>query len=125
MTSRRRNARGEPREMNVLAIGAHPDDIEFGCGGTLLKYNDKSHKIFLLILTKGEFGGDPHIRTREQEAAADFLGSKDLFWGGFKDTELVGNAQLISKLDEVLRAVRPDVVFLNYWDDVHQDHRSA
>lgn len=111
--------------MNVLAIGAHPDDIEFGCGGTLLKYKEKGHNVFFLVLTKGDFGGDSAVRGKEQKAAVDFMGAKDVFWGGFKDTELVDNRETILKIEEALRKVSPDTVFLNYYDDVHQDHRAS
>jgi len=111
--------------MNILAIGAHPDDIEFGCGGTLLKYSQKGHNVFLLVLTQGSYGGNPEVRVKEQEEAAKFLGVKGLFWGGFKDTELVDNRPLILKIEEVLNKVKPELVFLNYEDDVHQDHRAA
>jgi LmbE family N-acetylglucosaminyl deacetylase len=111
--------------MNILAIGPHPDDIEFGCGGTLFKYNQKGHNVFLLVLTDGSFGGDPQVRKEEQKEAAKFIGAKELFWGNFRDTELVGNRELIHKIDEVIQKVKPDVVFLNFWADVHQDHRAA
>lgn len=45
--------------MNILAIGAHPDDIEIGCGGTLIKYTDRGHKVFFLVVTGGGQGGKP------------------------------------------------------------------
>ncbi len=111
--------------MNILAIGAHPDDIEFGCGGTLLKYSRRGHNVFLLVLTEGSFGGEPSIRMKEQEEAANLMKAKGLFWGGFKDTELVDNRELISKIEDVMYKVGPHIVFLNYYDDVHQDHRAA
>ena len=111
--------------MNILAVGAHPDDIEFGCGGTLLKYSAKGHHVFFLVLTKGNVGGDPTVRFKEQKDASFFLGAKDVFWGGFNDTELLDNRDTILKIEEVVRRVAPDVVFLNYYDDVHQDHRAA
>lgn len=111
--------------MNILAIGAHPDDIEFGCGGTLLKYSRRGHNVFLLVLTEGSFGGEPSIRMKEQEEAANLMKAKGLFWGGFKDTELVDNRELISKIEDVMYKVEPHIVFLNYYDDVHQDHRAA
>lgn len=111
--------------MKILAIGAHPDDIEFGCGGTLLKYSGLGHQVFLLVLTKGGVGGDPAVRALEQKEAADFVGAKELFWGGYSDTDLVDNRETISKIEEVVRKVSPDVVFLNYSHDVHQDHRAA
>ena len=111
--------------MNILAIGAHPDDIEFGCGGTLLKYSRGGHNVFLLVLTGGSFGGEPSIRMKEQEDVANLMKTKGLFWGGFKDTELVDNRELISKIEDVMDKVKPHIVFLNYCDDVHQDHRAA
>jgi len=111
--------------MNILAIGAHPDDIEFGCAGTLLKYIGLGSYVSLLVLTQGGFGGDPNTRVKEQETAYNFMGAKGLFWGGFKDTELMDNRDLILKIEEVAHQVMPDIVFLNYWDDVHQDHRAA
>jgi len=111
--------------MNILAVGAHPDDIEFGCGGALLRYSRKGHNISLLVFTAGSYGGDPAVRMKEQEEAAFFLGVRNIFWGGFKDTTLVDSRELILKIEEAARAVKPDIVFLNYWDDVHQDHRAA
>jgi LmbE family N-acetylglucosaminyl deacetylase len=111
--------------MNILAVGPHPDDIEIGCGGTLLKYARKGHNVYLLILTGGCFGGDPCVRMDEQKKVADFMNIKELFWGGFKDTELVDNRDLILKIDEVIKKVKPDTVLINYPDDIHQDHRAA
>jgi LmbE family N-acetylglucosaminyl deacetylase len=111
--------------MNILAIGSHPDDIEFGCGGTLIKYSQAGHNIFLLVLTDGSFGGDPEVRKNEQAQAARFLNVRELFWGGFNDTELVDNRELIAKIEGVIRKVNPDIIFLNYEEDVHQDHRAT
>ena len=75
--------------MNILAIGPHPDDIEIGCAGTLIKYAQRGHEVSLLIITKGEKGGNSHVRYEEQLKAAELMGVKDVFWGGFKDTELL------------------------------------
>ncbi len=111
--------------MNVLAIGAHPDDIEFGCGGALLKYAQAGHNIYLLVLSDGCFGGEPQVRRREQEESAALMGARELFWGEFCDTEIESSRQLIVKMEEVIRKTAPDVVFINYSEDVHQDHRSA
>ena len=111
--------------MKILAIGAHPDDIEFGCGGTLLKYARSGHDIYLLVLTEGGYGGDPALRKKEQEAASRFIGAKGLFWGGFKDTELTDSRELIVTIEDVIKKVLPGMVFLNHSDDVHQDHRAV
>ena len=110
--------------MNILAIGAHPDDIEFGCGGTLLRYAAAGHRISLFVLTSGKVGGNPLERTREQEQSAKFI-SGNLIWGGFEDTELVENKPLIISIEKTLALTNPDIVFLNHADDVHQDHRAA
>lgn len=111
--------------MNILAIGSHPDDIEFGLGGTLIKYAKAGNKVWLFVLTDGSFGGDPAVRRAEQKKAARLIGAEDLFWGHLRDTEVVNNRQLILKIEEVVRKVKPDAVFLNYHQDVHQDHRAA
>lgn len=110
--------------MNILAIGAHPDDIEFGCGGTLIKYAQKGHNVYLLILTTGIVGGDPEIRKKEQEEAAKFMKTKQVFWGDFRDTELSVNKALISVIENVINKTKPKIVFFNYFDDTHQDHRA-
>jgi len=110
--------------MKILAIGAHPDDIEIGCGGALIKYARKKHEIYLLVLTKGEIGAAPHIRQKEQEIAARFLKARRIFWGGFQDTCIPTSKELINEIEKVLDKVKPDMVFCNYHDDIHQDHRA-
>ena len=111
--------------MNILAIGAHPDDIEFGCGGTLLQYVRAGHSVYLLILTSGDVGGDPHIRQKEALNASEFMGVKKVFWGYYRDTELTINRPLITTIEKVVIAIEPDIVFMNYSEDMHQDHRAA
>ncbi len=109
--------------MNILAIGSHPDDIEFGCGGTLIKYARKGHQLFLLVMTEGGHGGDPGVRRPEQERAAGILGARKLLWGDYRDTELPQGRPLIQRIEEVVRQVGPDFIFVHYFDDTHQDHR--
>ncbi len=109
--------------MNILAIGAHPDDIEFGCGGTLIKYALKGHDVYLLVLTEGGRGGDSAERRREQEAAVKVLGAQQLFWGGYQDTEVSLDRDLIQKVEEILHRIRPDLILVHSADDTHQDHR--
>lgn len=111
--------------MKILAIGAHPDDIEYGCGGTLIQYAKAGHSVNLFVLTDGSFGGDPTVRMAEQRKSAKFMGAKELFWGDWRDTEVVNNRDLIVKMENIIRKVKPDTVFLNYYKDVHQDHRAC
>ncbi len=109
--------------MNILAVGAHPDDIEFGCGGTLIKFAEKGHKIFMLIMTFGEQGGKAGIRQKEQEDAGKLIGVHGIFWGKYKDTFLAGGRELIGKIEDVIAEVRPAFIFCSFPDDTHQDHR--
>jgi LmbE family N-acetylglucosaminyl deacetylase len=111
------------KPMNILAIGAHPDDIEYGCAGTLIKYAERDHRILLMILTGGEEGGSGEERQREQSAAAEIIGAQQVFWGGYRDTQLPLNKELIDKIEEVIVEVKPDLILVNYGDDTHQDHR--
>ena len=110
--------------MNILALGAHPDDIEYGCGGTFLKFAKKGENIYFMVLTKGEFGGDPEIMQKEQEEAVRLLGVKKIFWVGYNDTELPTERLIISHIDSVIGEINPKEVYVNYPDDIHQDHRA-
>lgn len=109
--------------MNILAIGAHPDDIEFGCGGTLIKYSQKGHNVFLMVLTQGEMGGEGKVRKIEQLASSKILGAKEVYFGEYKDTKLPLDKGVIDSIERVLNMVSPDFIFVNYFDDIHQDHR--
>ena len=109
--------------MTILAIGAHPDDIEYGCAGTLIKYAERGHHIYLMVLTSGQEGGSSEIRKQEQENAAELMSVQKIFWGGYHDTQLPLNKELIEKIEEVLGEVNPDLILVNYGDDTHQDHR--
>jgi len=108
--------------MEILAISPHPDDLEFGCGGTLLKFAKEGHRIHLMYMTLGEMGGDPQVRRRESEGAARLLKAK-VHWGGFTDTKIPLSMEAINRIEAVLRAVRPTLIFTPYHNDTHQDHR--
>jgi LmbE family N-acetylglucosaminyl deacetylase len=110
--------------MRILAIGAHPDDIEYGCGGMLLKYVKSGHDLFLLVMTEGEVGGDGVVRKTEQEVAAEILHAQKVFWGGFRDTEIPVDKKTISVIEHAIDTANPDEVYVNYYDDTHQDHRT-
>lgn len=110
--------------MNILAIGAHPDDIEYGCGGTLIKYARKNHNVYLLVMTGGELGADVSVRKKEQEKAAQLLSAKRIFWGGFRDTHLSQSKEIISFVEKIIKQINPEEVYVNYFEDTHQDHRA-
>ncbi len=111
--------------MNILAIGAHPDDIEYGSGGTLLKMKKKERaNIYFFVATCGSFSGGAPARKKEQEEALDFLGVKEIYWGSFMDTQLTVGRELIDKIEKAIEKSNPDIIFVNYPEDTHQDHRS-
>jgi LmbE family N-acetylglucosaminyl deacetylase len=119
------------RPLNVVCVGAHPDDPESGCGGTLARYAAAGHHVAVVYLTRGEAGikGKSHdeaaaIRTAEAEAACKVLGAKPLFAGQIDGaTEVTRErAQALLKL---LAAEEPDVVFTHWPIDTHPDHQAA
>jgi LmbE family N-acetylglucosaminyl deacetylase len=109
--------------MRILAIGAHPDDVEFGCGGTLIKYARQGHDVSLLVMTDGGGGGVGRIRRQEQQAAGDILGVSRLYWGEYPDTAIPLDRESIQRIERVILDVRPDFIFVHSQDDTHQDHR--
>jgi LmbE family N-acetylglucosaminyl deacetylase len=109
--------------VNVLAIGSHPDDVEYGCGGMLSKYADKGDAVYLFVATDGALGGDSAVRRQEQKNAAAIIGVSEIFWGGYTDTELPLNRELIVRLESVIRDISPRMIFVHFPEDTHQDHR--
>ncbi len=114
-------------KVDVLAIGAHPDDIDMICGGTIAKLAARGRRVAMLDLTRGEMGtrGTPDRRAEEALAAAEVLGAcqriiLDLGDGRLRDTD-ENRRQII----EVIRRLRPTVILGHYWDDLHPDHAGA
>jgi LmbE family N-acetylglucosaminyl deacetylase len=111
--------------MKILAIGAHPDDIEAGCSGSLAKYAQNGHDIYLLIMTEGHMGGEGSVRKKEQNKSAKVIKPKEVIWGGYKDTLLTPHMnQMVHDIEVVLKKIKPDFIFVHYEDDTHQDHRA-
>jgi len=120
---RRRGKAGSLQPMNILAIGAHPDDIEIGCGGTLIKYAEHGHRVHLMVLTGGEQGGRRNTRRKEQDASARIMGARGIFWGQYQDTKVSVDRRLIQQIERVINQIDPLFIFVHYGDDTHQDHR--
>ena len=111
--------------MIILAIGAHPDDIELGCGGLLLKAVREGHKVYMYTLTRGAASGDPAQRTCEQIEAAKFIGADTLWIDSFEDTKLSMDIELIRRIESVINYSRADVVYTHPLQDTHHDHRAV
>ncbi len=114
---------GQRRE-RVLAIGAHPDDIEIGCAGTLLGHRRRGDRLSLLTLSRGAVGGDFRQRRNESAAAADALGA-ELLLGDLPDTEIDAGIDTIKLIEEVIQRVAPTVIYVHSAHDTHQDHRAV
>jgi LmbE family N-acetylglucosaminyl deacetylase len=110
--------------MNVLALGAHPDDIEYGCGGMLTKYAQRGHDVYLWIASNGDRGGDGALRLEEQADSALVMGAREVLWGDYQDTEIPLTRELIVRLESIIRKIDPRMIFVHYPDDTHQDHRN-
>lgn len=115
------------REIDILAIGVHPDDVELSSCGTLLQHAALGYTFGLLDLTRGELGsrGTAAIRTEEAKAAAAMMGAAfrenlDLPDGFIRNTE-----ETLHKIIRVLRACRPKIVLANALGDRHPDHGRA
>jgi LmbE family N-acetylglucosaminyl deacetylase len=111
--------------MRVLAIGAHPDDVEFGCGGTLPLFKKNGHQVNVLVLTRGEASGDPVVRENESKFAAATLGVDRLTFGGLPDTRITDGIETINMIEDAIDTVAPDFVFTHSSKDSHQDHRNT
>lgn len=118
--------------MKVLAVGAHPDDLEFLCAGTLAKYKRQGHEVAIAIATNGEVGSSTMskeeiaaVRRGEAQAAAAILGA-EFYWLGYPDEFLFNNAESRLHFIDVVRAARPDLVLCPDPDnDYHPDHTTT
>lgn len=111
-------------KLDILAIGAHPDDVELGCGATVAKEIAAGKKVGILDLTRGELGtrGTPEIREQEAKAAAAILGVEVRDNLGIPDGFFTNSKENQLKIIEVLRKYQPDIVLCNAVDDRHIDH---
>ncbi|MDG1759019.1 MAG: bacillithiol biosynthesis deacetylase BshB1 [Schleiferiaceae bacterium] len=112
---------------DILAIGAHPDDIELSCGGTLAKAISQGKSVALLDLTQGEMGtrGTVAIRQKEAQRALKALGAKDRWNLKLRDGHLLNDESSQMRLIEVIRSCRPKLVICNAPTDRHPDHGHA
>jgi len=107
----------------VLAVGAHPDDIEFGCGGTLARLA-KREKIEFLVFTSGEIGGKPKERRAEARKAAGIIGAHITFLN-YRDGHLSMSPETVKQLRDSVDLTKATTIFCPYFEDTHQDHVAA
>lgn len=110
--------------IQILAFGAHPDDVELYAGGTLAKLAAQGYSTGIIDLTRGELGsrGTPAIRAREAASAARILGVKVRENLDLPDGFVRPDARSRLKVIRALRKHRPPLVLVHHWDDRHPDH---
>ena len=111
-------------KLDILAIGAHPDDVELGCGATLAKEISRGKKVGILDLTRGELGtrGSAEIRDKEAKDAAGILGIKVRQNLEFSDGFFTNNVSHQLEIIKIIRKYKPEIVLCNAVDDRHIDH---
>ena len=111
-------------KLDILAIGAHPDDVELGCGATIAKEISLGKKVGILDLTRGELGtrGSADIRDKEAKAAAEILGVSVRENLTFADGFFINDKEHQLEIIKILRKYRPTIVLCNAVDDRHIDH---
>ena len=115
--------------MNILAIGAHPDDLELTCSGTLARYAEQGHTLFMAVFTSGNMGDltvPPdelgRMRHAEAEASAAIIGAR-LLWPGVTDELVFPNEAQRRLMIDLMRQADPDVILTHSPNDYHPDHR--
>lgn len=108
----------------VLAVGAHPDDVEIGCGGILLRHRARGDEVSVLTLTGGEHGGKASERVQEARRAAQILGAQ-LFLASLADAAISEGLETIAIIEGRIRELHPTIIYTHTLQDAHQDHRSV
>jgi LmbE family N-acetylglucosaminyl deacetylase len=111
--------------MKLLAIGAHPDDIELGAGGTIAKHVRDGDEVYFLVLTSGEQSGTKSERENEAKESARVLKVRSIRFGGIPDTRVTDGVETIMVIENVINEIKPDRIYIHCPRDRHQDHRNA
>lgn len=114
-------------EVDLLAIGAHPDDVEYGAGGTLVRHHHLGYGLGVVDLTRGELGskGTPEQRAEEARKAAEVYGARFRVCLDLGDNQVAHDADTVHRLARVIRRARPRVVLSHRSEDRHPDHRAT
>lgn len=110
----------------VLVAGAHPDDVELACGGTIAKQVDIGHEVRGLVMSHGPSGGDEAQRVREAREGGQFLGLSRIDVRNFPDCAFTTSSrEMIAAVEDAVREVQPDVILTHSAHEQHQDHHAV
>jgi len=110
----------------VLAVGAHPDDLELACGGSLARFADEGHEVMAIVMSHGSNGGDGSIREHEAVKGAESLHISGISVQDFTDTKMATEMERMVKVIEMaVELFRPDVILTHSAHDQHQDHHAV
>jgi bacillithiol biosynthesis deacetylase BshB1 len=114
-------------KLDIIAIGVHPDDVELGCSGTIMRHIQLGCKVGIVDLTRGELGtrGTAEIRDKEAQDAAKIIGVSIRDNLGFRDGFFKNDEEHQLKLIQIIRKYQPDIVITNAPTDRHPDHGRA
>lgn len=110
---------------NILAVGAHPDDVELGCGGTLRKHVIEDDNVFIIVASLGKKSGDEKERHKEAINSAKLMGANDVYILNLEDTKIKHDGTTVSLLDKYMGEIRPEIVYVHSTKDYHQDHEAV
>ena len=106
----------------IIAIGAHPDDIELGCGGTLRKHILNNDKVYFIVATLGEKSGNKEKRRSETIDSVELIGASNVYFLDLIDTMIMHDGVTVGFLDECIGKIEPEIVYVHSPRDYHQDH---
>jgi bacillithiol biosynthesis deacetylase BshB1 len=114
-------------DLDAMAFGAHADDVELGCGGTIIKLGAAGYRTGVVALTRGELAtrGTPALRAAEFDGAAEIMGLAYHAMLDIPDGRVEVNRENTLRLVREIRAQRPRIVFAPYWVARHPDHEKA
>ena len=114
-------------KLDIIAFGAHPDDVELNCGGTVGRLVQQGYKVGIVDLTQGEMGtrGTPETRKSEADHAGTILGIQRRHNLSFKDSEIINDRPHQLSIIEIVREYRPDICIIGAPQDRHPDHGKA
>ena len=114
----------------VLVIAPHPDDETLGCGGTLLKHKNQGDEVFCLLVTNidSKHGWDSDVvkrRQKEIQMVSNYYSFKECIKLDYGTTKMdqIPTSDLVMSIAKVVKDIKPEIIYINFWDDVHTDHK--